>query len=293
MRYRPDIVHYPITAHWNLEKSLAFLTISKAFGCKTIGHLHDGRFDNYWDSVSGPRKTLALHLFEKLDHMIVLSEYWKRYVERKVPVKHVDVVHNIIDKQFEESMRKTTYSKNGNLLFVGTIGKLKGVYDIVEAIHKIRKSLEVRVELVGPGRNKKHLKSIKRLIEKYELSDYVIMKGPLYGVNKIEAFKNASIFLLPSHNENFPLVILEAACTGLPIITTRVGGIPDFFEHEKSVYFIEPGNIKQIAQTIVQLLHNEEKREALGEEARKIFISRFSRENILESLDNVYQKVYC
>ena len=46
--YRPDIAHYAITSYWNLEKSLVFLTISKALGCKTIGHLHGGAFDDFW-----------------------------------------------------------------------------------------------------------------------------------------------------------------------------------------------------------------------------------------------------
>ena len=64
--------------------------------------------------------------------------------------------------------------------------------------------------------------------------------------DKVNYFTKSAVFLFPSHNENFPLVIIEAACAGLPIISTRVGAVPEFFEHMKNIFFVEPGNLLEI-----------------------------------------------
>lgn len=291
IRYRPDVVHYPITSFWNMEKSLVFLAISKSLGCKTIGHLHGGNFPRFWDSISRLRKKNALRLFKRVDDIVVLSECWQDFVKREISPRHISVVHNVIDKNFEENVLQTACARDGNMLFVGDLGKNKGVYDIIKAIHKIRKSLRVKLELVGPEGKKNDLEKIQTLVEKYELDGYIEIRGPLYDADKIEAFNKASLFLLPSYAENFPLVILEAACAGLPIITTRVGAIPEFFEDERSVRFVEPGNIEQIAEAIIELLSNEKMRDALGKEARRVFVDKLARERILQSLDDCYQKV--
>ena len=77
----------------------------------------------------------------------------------------------------------------------------------------------------------------------------------------------------------------------MPIITTRVGALPEFFEHNKSVIFVEPGNIEQIKNAVLDLLNNPEKRIRLGKEAMKVFIEKLNREKIIKALDMVYQSV--
>jgi glycosyltransferase involved in cell wall biosynthesis len=291
IRYRPDIVHYPVTSFWNMEKSLVFLTVSRVLGCKTIGHLHGGAFPDFWKSISRLRKRLALVLFKRVDDMVVLSEYWRDFVSKTISPKRVTVVHNVIDRKFEESVRQNLSAEDGNILFVGDLGRNKGVYDIIEALGKIKKSLPVKLELVGPEGRKNDLENIRALVEKYDLGDDVEFRGPLYSTAKIEAFKRACLFILPSYAENFPLVILEAACAGLPIITTRVGAIPEFFEDDRSVCFVEPGNVEQIARAVAELLSNKRKREAMGNEARRVFLDKLSRKRIIASLDDCYRKV--
>jgi glycosyltransferase involved in cell wall biosynthesis len=291
IRYRPDIVHYPVTSFWNMEKSLAFLTVSKVLRCKTVGHLHGGAFPDFWDGISRLRKRVARALFKRIDVMVVLSEYWRDIVKGRICPKHVRVVHNIIDKTFEDTLRENLGVEGGNVLFVGDMGRYKGVYDLIEALGKIKKSLRAKLELVGPEARNDDLDNIRTLIEDHNLGESVEVKGPLYGTEKIEAFRRASLFVLPSYAENFPLVILEAACAGLPIITTRVGAIPEFFEDDRSVCFVEPGNVEQIAQAVAELLSDKRKREALGNGARSVFLDKLSRERIIASLDDCYREV--
>ena len=109
--------------------------------------------------------------------------------------------------------------------------------------------------------------------------------------DKVNYFTKSAVFLFPSHNENFPLVIIEAACAGIPIISTRVGAVPEFFEHMKNIFFVEPGNLIEIKKAIEFMINKPEERTRLGLEARKVYDEMLSQEIIMNQLDKVYKKL--
>ena len=289
IKYKFNLVHYSITSYWNLEKSLIFLTTAKIFKAKTVGHLHGGAFDSFWDNISSTKKIFALIQFKKLDVLIVTSKYWENYVRCNIDVKKMVIINNPIDLKYEKGVSRkiesTDGKRNGEILFVGSIGKRKGVYDIIETA----KFLNIKniIKIIGSEEKPNDLKNIYRLIEKNNLSKKikVIESEKLELKQKIDVFSESEIFLFPSYKENFPLVVIEAAAAGLPIITTRVGALPEFFVHQKSVIFVEPGNINQIANAVIELLENKEKRVILGRNAKEVFQNKMGRERIIESLD--------
>jgi glycosyltransferase involved in cell wall biosynthesis len=97
--------------------------------------------------------------------------------------------------------------------------------------------------------------------------------------------------VLPSYYENFPLVLLEAAAAGLAIITTPVGATPEFFEDGVSALFVSPGDTKGLAEAIVSMIEDPERRMQLANEARKTFRARLGREKIMAALEEVYDQV--
>lgn len=292
--YRPDIAHYPITSYWNLEKSLIFLKVAKLFGCKTVSHLHGGAFINFWSSLISSRKRFALKQINELDAFVVLSNGWKEKVIESVGIEKEKtfVVNNPIDYEFEKAFFSMPNDRSGNkILSIGVMSKHKGLFDILEVLKNIRNSHEITATLVGQEREPNINKKCQEMINAYSLERIVKVAGAKWGRDKIALFKDSDIFLLPSYIENFPLVIIEAACAGLAIITTPVGATPDFFENKKSVIFVEPGNIEQIKNSVVDLLNNPEKRKKLGEGARQVFEEKLSRDNIMNQLDKVYRYV--
>jgi len=290
--YRPDIAHYPITSYWNLEKSLIFLKVAKLCGCKTVGHLHGGAFIDFWSSLISIRKKWASRQLSNLDVFVVLSNGWKEKITKTVSeVKgKTFIVHNPIDYEFEKAFSILPNNRSGNkILSVGIMSEQKGLFDVLQVLKSIRNEFEVTVNLVGPEREPNMNQRCLDMIKAYSLEGIVEMSGAKWGTDKIALFRDSDIFLLPSYTENFPLVIIETACAGLAIITTPVGATPDFFENEKSVIFVEPGNIEQIKNAVVDLLNNPEKRKMLGEGARKVFEEKLSRDNIMNQLDKVYR----
>ncbi len=288
--YKPDIVHYPITSYWNLEKSIIFLTVAGIFRVKKIGHLHGGAFDRFWSAISERRKKFAVKYLNSLDHLIVLGKYWESFMKKEIRAD-ISVVYNPIDSYFESETKNSDIKNRNNILFVGSVGERKGVFDIVECANRLKGKIDFKINIVGPEERANDIMRVNNLIEKHSLKKCVNLIGPLYGKNKVNIFNNSAIFLFPSYNENFPLVIIEAASAGLAIITTPVGALPEFFDHNKSVIFVEPGNVEQISEAIIELINDDEKRIFLGKAAREVFLKKLNRKRIFESLDYIYQKV--
>ena len=293
VKYRPNIAHYPFTSFWNIEKCLIFLMVAKIFSDKVIAHLHGGVFDDYWIRLNPIRKKIALKALYRLDAMIVLSEGWKKWVCYNIGLdeKKVMVVNNPIDSDFQKKAIAFKRNENNNMFFMGSLGKRKGVYDILEVASELNnKGVSHMIYIAGNEEYCGDLKKIKKIITQRQLNQVQII-GPLYGKEKIKYFEQNSIFLLPSYNENFPLVVIEAAAAGKAIVTTRVGAIPEFFEHNESVLFVEPGNVGQIVNSVVELISNHEMRYKLEAGARQTYIDKLSSDKIIKSLHYVYQHV--
>jgi glycosyltransferase involved in cell wall biosynthesis len=293
MRHRPHVVHYPVTSGWNLEKSMLFLLVPRLFGIKAVGHLNGGAFDTFWDRMPPWRRSLGAWCIRHLDVFLVTSQGWSEWAQRIVGVQpdRLATVVNPIDGTFEENALSFGPSENTDLFFIGAIGKRKGVYDILEVAAELaRRGFPGLIHIAGPEDREGDLEGVRSLIEENQLRN-VRLHGPMYGEQKIIYFKEHGIFFFPSYNENFPLVVIEAAAAGRPIITTRVGALPEYFEDEQSLLFVTPGDKNAMVEAVERLCLNADLRIGLATAARKIFKAHLARAIILADLDAVYQRI--
>ena len=287
---KPDIAHYPITSHLNFYKSLFFLLNAKIFGIKVVGHLHGGEFVIFWDSLSSIQKYFLNFLIKRLDLLIVLSSRWEKETKKRLKIKQIKVLNNMINSKFEICFNDFVRDyKSNKLLFIGTIGKNKGIFRILEALREL--NCNFYLVIAGPEEDKGALLKLNNLINEYNFRNKVVYLGEVGLEKKIELFKKCGIFVFPSYNENFPLVVLEAACAGMPIITSKVGALPDFFHDGKNIKYISPSDINNISRNIFEL-HNEfALRKKLGEQARLVFLQELNRPRILDELNDIYKSV--
>jgi glycosyltransferase involved in cell wall biosynthesis len=291
---RPDIAHYPVTSYWNLEKSLLFLSTARKMHVRTVGHLHGGLFVEFWKTLSPGRKRRAFSVLNRLDAFVVLSNGWKDEVAREVGIdtQRIHVVNNPIDRQFEtQAAMFPVERRSGPVFSLGIMARQKGVFDIIETAKILSSQNNVRFSLVGPEREEGTARACTELVASYGLGHVISFRKGVWGDEKLGLFRDAMIFLFPSYVENFPLVILEAAASGLPIVATEVGATKEFFAHNESILYVEPGNVAQIAGAVGVLLRDASLRRRLGENARAVFRQRLSRERIMDSLDVVYDRV--
>ncbi|MCK4579701.1 MAG: glycosyltransferase family 4 protein, partial [Dehalococcoidia bacterium] len=191
---------------------------------------------------------------------------------RKICDRDIIVVPNGIDlEQFENLSRKRARSElqieeqEKVILFVGKLLPVKGVQYLIQAMDIIRRrEADARLLLVGDGDQRDCLRS---LVKQLNLGKHVTFVGWVSN-EKVPKYMAASdVFVLPSLSEGFALVILEAMASGLPIVATRVGGLPDIVKERRNGFLVEPRSPMEIAEKILLL-------SADGELRR-----RFSRNN--------------
>ena len=115
---------------------------------------------------------------------------------------------------------------NRILLFLGRLNKIKGLDTLVIAFKQvIEESKNVILVIAGPDDG--YLDSLKNLVCSLKISDNVLLVGPLYGDDKLAAYVDADVYVLPSTYETFPVTILEAYACSKPVIASKVGSLND------------------------------------------------------------------
>src|SRR5262249_22872419 len=128
------------------------------------------------------------------------------------------------------------------VLFVGRIQKAKGAFDLLSAWTKVHAACpDAFLTVVGQDRSE------GRFLQKAQslrIDQSIRLTGPVEPSRIADVMRRSRLFCLPSYKEGTPNCIMEALSCGLPIITTRVGGIPDIVEHEKSGFLIDSGDVE-------------------------------------------------
>jgi glycosyltransferase involved in cell wall biosynthesis len=173
------------------------------------------------------KKGLALWGYQRRDlvnasciHATSLSE--AENIRKLGFTNPIAVIPNGIDlSQFNLPVNKQPGDKK-TILFLSRIHPKKGCELLIEAWHQIDKDTRKgwQVEIAGAG-EESYIRSLKELITKKGLSAEIKLTGPRYNEERLSAYHNADLFVLPTYSENFGLVIAEAMACGLPVITTR------------------------------------------------------------------------
>jgi glycosyltransferase involved in cell wall biosynthesis len=277
-----------------MEKGLMFMRLARLCKVKTLAHLHSGGFPDYWRSLPVWRRKNAARQFERLDGLVLASEWWRQEIARYLPLPpgKLFVVNNPIDAEFEKAALAMPPERPGNvILAMGVMGRAKGIFDILAAATIVAATAKSTFKLAGAEREPNILRDAREYAAQNGLAQIVEINATVDDRKKLALFREASILLLPSHYENFPLTVVEAAAAGLAIVTTPVGAIPEFFQDGVSALFVQPGNSAQIAGALLMLLAQPSERQRLGEAARKVFCTRLARSRIMDSLDSVYRHI--
>jgi len=294
LRHRPAIAHYAITSLWNAEKSLLMLSLARLFGARTVAHLHGGAFLHFWDGLGPSRRRLLRLAARRVNALVVLSEGWREMVVRvmHVPPSRVFVVPNPVQSEFEEAASGMPLDRNGSgILALGALSRQKGSLDLLEAIARLPHSMPARLLLVGPDREPGIGDLLAQTIARHKLESRVEVRPPAIGSEKTGLFRESTIFVLPSYVENLPVVVLEAAASGLPIVATPVGALPEFFRDRESIWFVPPGDVEQLAGALAELLRDPGLRQRMGLAARKVFYTHFAYKDIMCKMEHVYRTV--
>lgn len=177
------------------------------------------------------------------------------------------------------------------ILYLSNFIETKGILVLLEAAHLLKsQNIKFKLNLVGAPRGD-IMKKMNHLIEKYHLQDQIISMGPKYDNEKKEAFQNADIFVLPTYNEAWGLVNLEAMQASLPVISTDEGAIPDIIDDGITGFIVKKQDAVDLAEKIAILLKDEKLREVMGKKGKEKFLNNYTYEIIEKRIIEVFNKV--
>jgi len=170
------------------------------------------------------------------------------------------------------------------LAFVGRLAPQKDPLTLLEATRQLS---EVKLLLVGDGPLRAE---VERFIRENGLVNRVLLTGVRADIPDILAASD--VFVSPSRWEGLPLAVIEAMMAGLPVVATRVGGVPELVEDGVTGFLVSPRDPEALTAAIQKLLDNEDLRCKMGQLGRRKALSHFTLERMLAQTQEVYQKVF-
>lgn len=275
-----DIVHIHVSEPPSALRKLVFFRLAKWLKKKIIIHFHSFSPDT---TINGPYSERYRELFCGADVVVVLSNYWKEVVDDKFHLgERIKVIYNPCP-----SITYTQeYKKTNSILYAGTLNLRKGYADLIRAFAKVASDHpDWKIILAGNG----EIEQSRALAKELGIEGQVELLGWISGESKDKAFKQASVFCLPSYAEGFPMAVLDAWAYGLPVITTPVGGIPDVAIDGENMLMFNPGDIDTLAEKLDLIMNNEALKDKLSASSTKIASERFDLNTITEQVGGVYE----
>ncbi|WP_374692417.1 glycosyltransferase family 4 protein [Accumulibacter sp.] len=272
-------VHAHVAARGSFWRKSVFLKLALVAGAKTIFHLHDGSFPDWYAKRSKRTQGLVRRMFRDVDRVVVLTETWKDWVRTIEPQARVCVIGNPVTVPVQPSA-----CLPGRILFLGRLRQEKGVLDLLQALAKLREAHpDFVVTCAGDG----DLAAIHRYAQDLGIAERVHLPGWVDGAEKEKLLSEASLFVLPSYFEGLPVGVLEAMAYGMPVIATDVGGVRDAIGEDAGV-LITPGDIAALAQAIEAVLDNPTLNKKMGLAGRGRVEELFATERVMNRIGDLY-----
>lgn len=175
------------------------------------------------------------------------------------------------------------------VLFAGAINRRKGIYDLLESLKNIKVNNNFSLVICGPILEDNGFYNMIKEINVSSQKAQVIYKGK---VNNIDEYMKASdIFVLPSYSEGLPNVLLEAAACGLALVSSDIGGSRDIVIDSVNGKIVQTGKPDLLANVLSEIIDNKELRNAYGQMARKLVVSKYSLGQVAESYIDLYKRL--
>ena len=206
----------------------------------------------------------------KLDLTIAISDNVRNSLKNIIPEHRIKVIPPLIDLSRFSNQNFKERSDSPHLLYVGNLSKTKGLHILLEALKIAKKdfpNIKLSLGLDMPlDEFKSRNLEIKEKLLALDLTENVIPLGIIKNLPEVMA--RSDMFIAPFINTygpiDYPLSILEAMASGLPVVATNVGGIPEIVKHGENGLLVEPNNPLELANAINYLIGNKEEANKMG-----------------------------
>jgi glycosyltransferase involved in cell wall biosynthesis len=239
-------------------------------------------------------------MLERANKIIAVSHFTKRELldYYKVPEEKIRVIHNGVDvNKFKPAQDKRKVKEELGfkaddlaILSVGRLYARKGLFTLIESMPAVVERFKNAKFIISGKGQSDEMRKLLAHAEKIGVKDSIIFTGYYPDKKLPKLYQAADVFAFSTFYEHHPFAVLEALSTGLPVVTTSVGGIPETIESGKDGFLVEPFNPKQFADTILYLLEHPAEAAEMGLLARETILERFDWRIVVKDVLRVYDE---
>jgi N-acetyl-alpha-D-glucosaminyl L-malate synthase BshA len=229
------------------------------------------------------------------DAVTVVSESLKRDTYRHFAITNeIEVIPNFVEHAHycnepkeEDLIRRKTMAPNGERVIshVSNFRKVKRIEDVVRVFEKIRQKTPAKLILAGDGPERF---KIEQLCQELGVCGDVEMLGNVQTASEIYCISD--LFILPSETESFGLAALEALASGVPVISSNTGGLPEVNEHGVSGFLSNVGDVDDMAKNALEILKSDENLALFKRQAYEHSL-KFSLQEVLPKYEAIYERL--
>jgi len=199
----------------------------------------------------------------------------------------IKVIYNGVDEKVFVPSRLTTNKRY--ILYVGRLSHRKGLFDLIECGKYVcSEHSDINFVIVGEGMLKNEL---QKKVDMIGLHNKFLFKGHVSKSELISLYQNAMIYVVPSHYEGLPTVLLEAMSCGLPVVATSVSGNVDVVSSGTNGILVPPKSPLEMAKTISILIDDNIARNTLGINARVTIEKKYTWEKVSKNVLQIYRGI--
>lgn len=288
-RYELDILHVHYAIPHSISAYLAKMML-KERTVPFVTTLHGTDIT----LVGNDRSYLPITRFgiEQSDAVTAVSQYLRQrtidefQVQRPIHVIPNFVDCDVYDRASDKGLRKRfAKAEEGILIHISNFRPLKRVEDVIEIFSLVRKERPARLLMVGDGPERP---KAEWLAKKHGIADDVNFMGKQ--IDMAQLLSVSDVLLLPSEQESFGLVALEAMACEVPVVATNVGGLPEVVRHGIDGFLYPLGDVQSMAAASIRILGNPALRSQMGETARAHARKEFCASKIVLKYEELYRR---
>lgn len=279
-----DIVHLHVAEKGSFYRKAIIVLVCRHPGMKIILHHHGAEFLKFYDCSSGIQRAWISWTLRHVNVNLVLGNSLETQMKKRFPDACFRVLYNTV----KAVPVNPYYADAEGILFVGRLGKRKGVYDLLQAVAacESRLSQGIKIYLCGDGETEK----VKEAAACLGIADRIVHIGWVPSEKMESMYRKAMMFVLPSYHEGMPMALLEAMAHGIPCIAGNVDAVPEVLEDGGGI-LIEPGDVSSLKRAILLLAENPEHRHIMGDCGYRKIIEKFDAEKGMRELERIWTEV--
>lgn len=280
---RVSVLHVHSASRGSFWRKSLMCGLAELFRVPYVFHLHSSEFPLFYADSCGPlARRWVRRVLRRAARVVVVSPHWRAGVLAIEPAARITVVGNPV---LVPAGLPPLRPQASTVLFMGRVHEKKGVLDLVRAMPAVLAALPgTRFVVAGDGATR----AVQALADELGVAHALSMPGWVDGAAKQRHLEQADVFVLPSYFEALSVALLEAMAAGVPVVSTPVGGTPDFIDHGVEGLLVEPGDHAALSQALIAALDDAALRSRLRAQAYLRVRREYGFDTVLAQLRAVY-----